>query len=458
MLVILARLLSPAAFGLIGIALLTLAIFEQFTEFGFDAALIQRTETNVDRYLNTVWSVQLMRGALLAGGIFLLAGPTARFFGEPRATPILQVMALSPLLFGFRNPGVVYLQKNLEFHKQFVLVMSESVAMFVVAVTTALALQSVWAIVYGTLAGKVADVLASYVVHGHRPWPELDPELARELFTFGKWILGSSVLVFLIAQGDDAFVGWLLSASALGFYQLAYRYSNAPATEVTHVISSVVFPTYSQLQDDIEQLRAGYLKTLQFVSLVSFPVAIGILLVTDPFVRVFLGSKWTPIIVVMQILALWGLIRSIGATTGPLFKAINRPDYETKLQLLKLVLIAIAIYPATATYGIEGTALVIIGSAFLPMPLSLWIVSKEIGSSLLTVLHQFLYPTVGCVIMALSVTIIRNWLALESSLVAFFLIILAGSVSYSVALLAFEWWVGFGLRSLIATVRSSLAT
>nr|WP_197431187.1 oligosaccharide flippase family protein [Halorubrum sp. CBA1125] len=225
MIAILARMLTPADFGLLGIALLTLTAFKRFSNIGFDQALIQKASGNVDSYLNTYWGIEILRGIVLAGILLLIAPLVAAFFSEPRATPILRVIALTPLLLGLRNPGIVYFRKNLEFHKQFVYTMSGSVTNFVVALAVALATQSVWALVLGYVASDAARLLASYAIHGYRPWPEFDFDVARDLFGFGKWITGSESVYFLINQGDDAVIGWVLSAASLGLYQVAYQFA-----------------------------------------------------------------------------------------------------------------------------------------------------------------------------------------------------------------------------------------
>ena len=117
LLVILAKLLNPADFGLMGIALLVVSGLQKFSELGLDAALIHREEADVDKYLNTAWCLQTLRGVSLAGITFLSAPYIASFFGEPRAADILQVIAIAPLLYDLRNPAVIYFQKSLEFHK-----------------------------------------------------------------------------------------------------------------------------------------------------------------------------------------------------------------------------------------------------------------------------------------------------------------------------------------------------
>ncbi|GAI54637.1 unnamed protein product, partial [marine sediment metagenome] len=195
---------------------------------------------------------------------------------------------------GFVNIGVLYFQKELEFNKQFIYRASGTLADFVVAVAAVLILKSVWALVFGLLAGNFVRLIVSYLVHPYRPHFKLDLAKTKELFGFGKWILGSSILVFLITQGDDIFVGKLLGITFLGFYQMAYRISNAPATEITHVISQVTFPAYSKLQDNLPGLREGYLKTLQLTAFISIPLAGGIFILAPEFTTIFLGDKWMP--------------------------------------------------------------------------------------------------------------------------------------------------------------------
>lgn len=453
MVIVLARILVPAEFGLMGIALLTVAAVRQFSRLGIDAALIQHERTDVDGYLNTAWTVKAVRGVGIAAVTFLLAPSVAAFFGEPRAAPVIRVIALSPLIAGLQNPGVMYLQKQLEFHRQFVFTLSSTVANVAVAVGAAVALQNVWALVYGSLAGSVVTVLVSFLIHGYRPRPAFDREKAAELLGYGKWIFGSGVLLFLLNQGDDAIVGWLLGAGALGFYQIAYRFSNAPATEVTHTISRVVFPTYSQIQADTEKLRIGYFRTLHVVSAVTFPMATGIILVAPAFVRTFLGEQWVPMVLAMQLLAVWGGVRALGATIGPLFRAIGRPDLDTKLHLAKLVLVAVAIYPATVRWGIDGAALVIVVASIVLVPPTLWLAMDAIEGTGRQFGRILFYPALGSGLMALAVLAIERTTAFGPTPVGFVVLVLTGVIVYLSVVLVMVRWLDYDLTS---TLRSAV--
>ena len=294
-LIILARILAPADFGLLGIAMLTMMTLETFSQTGFQAALIQKKE-DINAYLNSAWTVGILRGFILFIILYFIAPYVAAFFNSPQAKPIIQVIGFAILINAFTNIGVVYFQKELEFKKQFIYQFSGTLADFVIAVSAALLLRSVWALVFGLLAGNAARLVVSYFIHPYKPHISFDIVKLKELFGFGKWVLGSSILIFLITQGDDIFVGKLLGTTMLGFYQLAYKISNTPATEITHVISGVTFPAYSKLQDDIPRLREAYLKVLQLTAFLSFPLAGLIFVLAPDFTKIFLGEKWLPMI------------------------------------------------------------------------------------------------------------------------------------------------------------------
>jgi len=289
-LIILARILSPNDFGLMGIALLTMSTLETFSQTGFQQALIQKKE-DIESYLNSAWTVLILRGFALFIILYFIAPYAAIFFNSPEAKPIIQVIGFAILIRALTNIGVIYFQKELEFRKQFIYQFSGTLADFIVALSAVLILRNVWALVLGLLAGNIVRCFVSYLVHPYRPHLSKDLGRAKELFGFGKWIMGSSILVFLITQGDDIFVSKILGTTALGFYQLAYRISNMPATEITHVISQVTFPAYSKLQNNIPKLREAYLKVLQFTAFLSFPIAGLIFILAPDFTKIFLGAS-----------------------------------------------------------------------------------------------------------------------------------------------------------------------
>ncbi|EMA63694.1 lipopolysaccharide biosynthesis protein [Halorubrum lipolyticum] len=396
MLIVLARLLAPRDFGLMGLALLSVSATRNFTKVGLNAALIQRKTEDVDDYLDTTWCLEAARGLLIAGILFLLAPVIASFFSEPRATPLIRVIGLGPLLVGLRNPGIVYFKKDLEFHKEFLYQVSGGFVQFFVGVGYALYSPTVWALVFAFVAADAFRSLLSYVIHDYRPWPSFDVGAAKELIDYGKWITASSMVYFIYSEGDDAFVGWFLSATSLGFYQYAYRLADTPSSEVSEIIASVSFPAYAKLQDDPDEMRRALLATTRVTAFLTIPMAFGIAAVAPSFVPVVLGSDWTPMIAAMQLLALFGMFHSITRNFGSVFKAIDRPDLNAKLGAVRVVCIAALIWPLTARFGIEGTALTVVLVYVFPMiPLDVYVISRVTAVRARAFYREWAYPLIA---------------------------------------------------------------
>ena len=358
-LIIIGRILAPSDFGLMGIALLTMSALETFSTFGFKQALIQKKE-NTANYLDAAWTVLIIRGFVVFIIVYLVAPYVAFFFHTPEVKPIIQVLGLVTFFQAFANIGVIFFHKELEFNKVFIYRFVGISTNFIVAVVAAIVLRSVWALVLGLLAERIVSLIVSYSIHPYRPHLSKDIEKAKELFGFGKWIFGSSVLVFIGEHIDDIFVGRVLSATALGFYQMAYRISNMLETEITQVISSVAFPAYAKIQDQQTRLQKAYFRIMRLIFAVSLPITVGMVLLAPEFTRIFLSEKWMPMVSAMQLLAVAGLIKSIVSTGSPLFKGSGYPNYEFYMQLIRGLIIIIAIYPFIILMGIKGAALAVI--------------------------------------------------------------------------------------------------
>lgn len=356
--VVLARLLAPEDFGLFGITVLALSALERLTETGFDAALIQKQDDDqVD--LDTAWAVQIMRGVLL-GALLLVGAPfVASFFEEPGAAALVRVLAAVSILTGLRNIGVIRFRKDIEFHKEFIFKLTSTLPDLIASVVAALILRSAWALVIGLVAGRLVQTVASYFLHSYRPSLRFDLSAATDLFNFGKYITAQSVVLFLLTEGDDALVGKVLGTTALGFYQIAYQLSNAAATQITHVISGVTFPAYSKLQEAPDKMNRGLLRTLTLTSFLALPIAGALGVLAHDVTAVFLGEKWLPMVAAMQVMCLFGAMRALAATFGPIYRAVARVDIPLKVNLTQLVLLAMIVYPLTIRWGILGTSVAI---------------------------------------------------------------------------------------------------
>lgn len=359
--VVLARILAPADFGVMGIALLSTSILETISQTGFGYAFIQR-EGRSEEYLDTAWTVSVVRGVLLCLVLFLLAPWVADFFDVAAVGPVVRLIGLSVVLNGLTNPGVLYFQKDLEFNRQFLYRVSGTAADLVVAVTAGLLLRSVWALVFGLVARSLVQVVMSYTLHSYRPSLRFEGGQARDLFSFGRWIFGSHVIAILIRQGDHALVGRLVGATGLGYYQMATHISVAPATEIADQVCQVAFPTFAKVQDRREVIAKIYGMTFQLVVLLSLPLAGGTLVLAREITEVFLGPQWLPMVPALRVLSVFGVARAINSLMRTTFEGAGRPAISTAGLGAQLVVLAAVIYPLVMRRGVVGACIAVTGA------------------------------------------------------------------------------------------------
>ena len=446
--IILARLLAPADFGLFGIACLAMNMMDTFTQPGVVAALIQKKE-KTEEFLDTAWTIGVIRGTILAILLFVCAPLIGQFFESAEVVPFAKILAIILFLNGLRNIGTVYFTKELDFRKTFVSLNGKTLINIAVAIPLAFILRSAWALLWAMLAGSVAELIFSYILHPYRPRLKIDINKLRELLGFGKWIFASSILIFLITQGDDILVGKLLGLTALGFYQMAYTISNLPTTQITHVISQVTFPAYSKLQDNVPKLREAYLKVLHLTAFIAFPIAGLIFALAPDLTSTFLGAKWMPIVPSVRILALFGAIRSISATFGPIFQGFGIPRISTKLQCLQFLVMSILIYPLTVRWGIVGTSLAVACPALIAAAVGSYIVNKVIKVNVWNFYWKIIPSIFNASILVLFVFFIKSQFSLEITLFRLFLFTTAGCFVYLALAYLFDIIFNGGIQQLI---------
>lgn len=443
---VVARFLAPADFGVMGVALLVLSLLEMLATTGYDQALIQRKQ-EISDYLDTAWVVAVGRGVVLGGIVYLCAPLAATFFHEPGAVSILRLMALSPVLTGFASPGLVALNKDLHFRKLVLFDAARSILGAAVAIVAAVSLRSVWALPVASLAADAVFSLGSYLIHPYRPGLGFQWQKARELWGYGRWILGSKLLHYLFNDGDDWVAGRLLGSTALGFYQTAYRLGCTPMTEITGVFSKVAFPTFAKLQDDKGKLQRAYLRILQVIMFASTPVAVGILLVAPDGVELFLGEKWLPMVVSLQILVCWGWIRSFRATTGPVLLARGRPDLVAKFTAFKVAILAVLVVPLSLRWGIVGTSWAVVTAAALEIPLLVRSLRTAVQAESIYVVRCLVRPLVPAAAMTGVVLWLQQLLSAQGAGVRLGLSVFCGATAYVLLTFILDRYLRWGLRA-----------
>lgn len=439
---------------LIIVANLLLAVLTTFSESGFRAALIQKKE-NIADYLDTAWVISILRGILLFIAIYFAAPLFVSFRVDPEDVPlaisVIRAMGFCFLIQAFQNIGVVYFQKELQFHKTFGLTMAGTVTDIVLSITLVLIYRSVWAYVIARLAAAVVNLIMSYLLCPYRPKFHFVPAKAHELWKFGKWLFGGNIIGYLLREGDDWFVWFYLGGGPLKLYRYAYNFSNLPATHITHTISQVSFPAYSKIQDDIPRLREAYLKVLQTTALISIPTAFLIFTLGPDFVRLFLVEESHAMVPVIQILAFYGLLKSLGATRGPLFRAVEKPQVPFYFFCLRVGILVVSIYPLTKHWGIAGTAIATMLPAILLNPLGFLLVCRLLNCSILQLLQQSIFSFFASIIMVLLLLLIKYFLVSDGVIpyAFFFVLCILGVILYFGFMWLGDIYMNYGFRQVI---------
>lgn len=355
---VLARLLTPEVFGLMALCLVVIRGIEVFSETGVRPALIHRRD-GFEEARDTAFCVMAVRGFVLAG-IAAAFGPIAAwYYGEPRLVPLVATLALSFAVVGFSNINTIQLEKQLQFRRLTHLEQVGALSSFVIVVSLAYWLRSVWALVVGQVLGAAVSVVASYVMVPGRPRFVFHRDLARELLQYGRFVTGLTIVLFLTTELDNMVVGKVLGLEELGFYLVAYTLANLPATHIAKVLSRIMFPAYAIIRDDRKRLAAAYLGTSEVVGVVSLAAAAGLYVLAEDIVRVGYGAGWLGAVPAMKILGLFGALRAVAMINGYVFNAIGRPNLPFLLNAAKLVVIVAVIVPATRRYGLVGTSLAV---------------------------------------------------------------------------------------------------
>jgi O-antigen/teichoic acid export membrane protein len=354
--VIVVRLLSPEDYGLMGMAVLFTGVLHLFNEIGLGAAIVQKAELSVEQISDLRWVIIAINVALFAL-LLLLAPAAAAYFGEAQLVPIIRVLAISFLVNGVGIPSASILQREMAFKQKAAAEVMGSMAGAASTLTMALLGYGVWSLVIGSVVLRFVTTVGYCV---YRP-----PTFSRSfslrnvgLFAnFGFHVTASRCLWYLYSTADMAIVGKVLGSTQLGYYSLAYQYSSLPLEKFVTILNEIAFPSFSSVQHDTATLQRHYLKLVNFVALVTFPMFIGLCLVADSAVVVLLGAAWLPVVLPLRMLCIVLCFRTIETINAPLTMARGRPQVVLGNTMLGAIVLPPAFYIGARYGGIGGVAM-----------------------------------------------------------------------------------------------------
>jgi O-antigen/teichoic acid export membrane protein len=353
-LVVLARLLGPKDFGLMGMAAVFVGFIAVFKDLGVAAAVVQRRELT-QSLLSTVYWINVGLGLLAAVSLTLIAPLVADLYHQPRVTGVLRALSI-----GFALSGLAVLQQTL-FERQLRMRRLAVVEVFSAALGSAVAILvaaagwGVWSLVVLSLVTAATNSLLLWLWSTWRPSLSFSSADLRSLLHFTLNLAGFNVVNYFVRNADNFVVGRYLGSQPLGYYSMAYRILLFPLVNISSVAERVMFPVFSRVQDDLEKLRRGFLLTARAIALVTFPLMCGVFALRRPFVLAVFGEKWLPLIKLVAILAPVGLVQSVITVLGAVYLARGRTDIQFIYGTITGVM-AVGAFIVGLHWGVTGVA------------------------------------------------------------------------------------------------------
>ena len=342
---LLSRLLSPQAFGIMALVNIVNQGLIMFSDAGLHAAVIQ-SERGEDRsFLNTIFTWQAVRGVLLWGVACLCAWPLSLLYHEPLLSTLIPIGSLAVAILGFHSTSLYSLRRRLRLTPLVFTEVGAQIVSVTVMVAWAVWRPSVWALLSGAIVTALVTTIGSHLLRvGYRNHFEWDRGSVRALLNFGKWLAGSSMLTFLSAQGDRLLLGHFLGTTRLGVYSVAVLLSGAFGEAISRIASGVLFPAYSRAhQEGVQRLRQVYLKTRLSVDALVMPALGALSVLGAHIVALLYDPRYRDAGWMLQVLSVRIALGAIVAPCQYVLFAVGEPRYGFYLNLARALWLVIAV-------------------------------------------------------------------------------------------------------------------
>ena len=335
--IVLARILTPREFGLIGMLTIFIAISQSFIDSGFSNALIRKTDCTSEDY-STVFYYNIFVSILFYILLLAFAGKISDFFKEPQLKNLIKVLGCGLLFNSLAIIQRTILIKELNFKLQMKISIIASTASGILAIFMAFFDYGVWSLIALTLGRFAFTSLFLWIWSEWRPLLLFSRKSFRELFSYGSKILISGLIDTIYRNIYYLIIGKFFSASELGFYTRADQFQALPSQNLNGVISKVSFPVLSNIQNDKNQLKLAYKKIIKSTMLVTFVLMIGLAAVAKPLILTLIGEKWLPSVIYLQMLCFVGMFYPLHALNLNMMQVQGRSDLFLRLEIIKKTL------------------------------------------------------------------------------------------------------------------------
>lgn len=399
---ILARLLLPSDYGLLGMVTTLFALLSIVGDMGLSWATIQRKDLTQAQSHNLFW-INTATGVLMSIVVVILAPVLADFYGEARLLPVAMVLGVTFAFGGLGGQPLSLMRRQLKFKQLTLIQMGQYVAGAGVALALAALGAGYWALVAQNVSGSLLRIVLAFYLSGYRPRPPQRGVGTMQLLRFGGYLTGSGFLIYFQRNLDNVLIGKVLGVEELGYYSRAYFLMMLPSILAAGTLSSVMTPALSALQGEPARFGAAYRKAARWLAVVSFPVAAGLALVSDEAIRLVYGEQWLPVVPILAWLSIVSLTNPIYGTYGWLFTAVGKG----RVYLYSSIAATIAIVTAFSIgiqWGVVGlaAAYAIVMSVVVTVPM-LYVAHRAAGLEFAPTLRVLRPAAIATAAMSLGV-------------------------------------------------------
>lgn len=352
--IVLARILVPADFGLIGMVSVVTSFIVIINRLGLTGTIVYKRDIE-ERHLSSIYWFSQLEGLVLFGLAILAAPYVAHFYNQPNLRLIFIYLSFGFVLSSLTSVHLSLLDRNMRFKKMILPGLLQIVVAGSITIFLATRGLGVWSLVWGSLIGTAFGVLMYWRISDW--WPKLifDLRSVGEVLGYGIKVMAQQTINYLGSNVDFFLTGKILGAASLGFYNMAFNLTTYPQRNFIQLVNRVTFPSFSKVQEDHQKLRQGYLELTKYLSLITYPFIFGLFAVAPEFIKVIYTAKWSPAIVPLQILCLGSIFSLTSSPTGSIFLAKGKAGFAAKLGLVRFLLLASAVYVGSR-FGIVGVA------------------------------------------------------------------------------------------------------
>lgn len=426
--VVLARLLTPAEFGLVAMVTVVTEFILMFKDMGLSTATIQWAEVNHDQ-ISTLFWINAGIGVALAMLTASLAPAISWFYKEPLLTPVTVALATGLIFGGLTIQHEALLKRNMRFAALAAIDVTSMGTGVTTGIVAACLGAGYWSLVFMQVATSAAMAIGVWIVSGWRPgWPRLHSGI-RSMLNFGWNIVAFRVVNYFARYADNILLGRFRGAVVLGLYNRAYSILLLPLNQITWPITSVAMPALSRIQGDPRRYASYYIKSVQFLSFICMPLVVLLAVCSKSVVNIMLGSQWTGASRIFQILAITAFIQPASSTAGVVLLSLGRSGRILKFGIFNSSFIVLS-FVVGVRWGAIGVAAAYAIANYVILFPSLWYCFRGTPITVSAFMRAIARPTIASLVMALMLLLANFLLGNQPDIVVIGVSLLIGLSVY----------------------------